>query len=417
MNLELFIAKRIHSVKSDEDKEVTRPAVKIAIGGIATGLAVMILAIAIVVGFKTEVRNKLIGFGSHIQVTGTMEKNEMVTVPISLDENTLQELRSQEHIRHIQKFTNQPGIIKTDDNFKGIVMKGVDENFDWDFFKSNLTEGDIAHITADSISKEIVISKKISEMLNVKVGDKLPTYFIIDGKVRVRPFIVSGIYATGFSDYDQVTIIGDMKHILRLNGWEDNQSGGLEILVDDYDNLDVATQDVFSLLGNTFDTSSQTTYNINSIKDINPQIFSWLDMLDINVVIILVLMTLVAGFTIISGLLILILQKTNMIGILKSLGSRDWSIRKIFLYQTIFLVGKGMLIGNIVGLAICFVQWQWHLMGLDPEVYYVDSVPISLSFGAWLLLNIGVFIASLLMLIGPSYIITKISPADAVRFE
>lgn len=416
MNLEFFIAKRIHFEKIGK-KDVAKPAVKIATGGIATGLAIMILAVAIVIGFKNEVRNKLIGFGSHIQITATVTQNDMVTTPMKMSDANIEALSGLPHTSHVQRFANQPGIIKTEDNFQGIVLKGVDDGYDWDFFERNMVEGKHASISKDSICKETVISKKIADLLNIKVGDKLPIYFIIDGKIRVRPLTICGIYSTGFSDYDKMFIIGDIRHIQRLNGWEEGDCGGMEIKIDDYENLEKAYGDVFSIVGNLYDETSDNTYNVTTIRDSNPQIFSWLDMLDINVIIILALMILVAGFTIISGLLILILEKTNMIGIVKAMGGSDWSIRKIFLYQSMFLVGKGMIIGNIIGLSIIAIQMTTGILKLDPEVYYVDSVPMTLSPTNWLLLNLGVMAASLVMLIGPSYIITKISPSEAIRFE
>ena len=409
MNLEYYIAKRIASEKN-AGKEETKPAVRIAIGGIAIGLIVMLLAVAIVIGFKSEVRNKLIGFGSHIQISVAVDKDSAVE-PLTIDSAMMARLESGKAICHTQATATQPGIIKTDDNFHGIVLKGVSNDFNWDFFKQYLKEGKIPAISKDSVCKEVLVSKKVMELMKLRVGDKIRTYFIIDGKVRVRPLTISGVYSTGFSDYDKLVIISDIKHIQKLNGWEQNQCGTIEVLTDAPEKIDEANDEVFSVIGNKVDVQSQKSLRSRTIREMNPQIFSWLDMLDMNVVIILALMMLVSGFTIISGLLILILGRTNMIGILKTLGAQNWSIRKIFIYQTLFLVGKGMLIGNIVGLTLCLLQKQFGLIGLDAENYYVDTVPISLSFTNWLLINIGVFATSALMLVGPTYIITKISPA------
>lgn len=415
MNLEYFIAKRIATEKA-VGKDVTKPAVRIAIGGIAIGLTVMMLAVAIVIGFKSEVRNKLIGFGSHIQISVANDKDG-VALPLTTDTTLQRRIEANNVVLHTQPIANQPGIIKTDDNFQGIVLKGVGPDFEWSFFKQYLKEGDIPHISADSTSKEVLISKKIADLLKLKVGEKIRMYFIVDGKVRVRPLTICGIYSTGFSDYDKMVVISDIKHIQRLNNWSESQCGALEVLIDDYDDLDAACDEVFDVIGNRTDKPTGLPLAMKSIKEKNPQIFSWLDMLDTNVVIILVLMVLVSGFTIISGLLILILGRTNMIGILKTLGAKDWAIRKIFIYQTLFLVGKGMLIGNIIGLALCFLQSHFGIIGLDAENYYVDTVPISLSVVNWLLINIGVLCVSTLMLVGPTYIITKISPAETIRFE
>ena len=395
---------------------VSRPAVRIAIGGIATGLAVMILAVAIVIGFKQEVRNKLIGFGSHIQIGASFNNQTYETEPITIDSILIEKIAAIAEVKHVQRFATQPGIIKTEENFQGIVLKGIDNDFDWNFFKSNLVEGDIFQITDTVTEKKVIISQKLSDLLQLRVGDDFLTYFIIDGKVRVRPFTVQGIYSTGFNEYDKLFIIGDIKHIRRLNNWEEDQAGGIEILIRDYDDLNSAYEHVFEIIGNRFDQYG-SSYFLRTIKQLNPQIFSWLDLLDINVVIILILMTLVAGFTIISGLLILILERTNMIGILKALGADNWSIRKIFLYHSYFLVGKGMIIGNIVGISICFIQDHFGIISLDPNVYYVDTVPIYLTIPSILLINVWTLAAAVLMLTGPSYIITKISPAKSIKFE
>lgn len=417
MNFELFIARRIHFGQKKENQQVSKPAVKIAIAGIAIGLTVMILSVGIVVGFKQEVRNKLIGFGSHIQVGINLGEKSYEVKPMSIDAGLTKQIGGLTDVRHVQVFANQPGIMKTKDEFQGVVLKGVGPDFDWSFFQSNLKAGQVPRISNDSTSNQVVISQKIANMLKLKVGDKIPTYFIINGKVRVRALRVCGIYSTGFSDYDKMVVIGDIKHVQRLNGWDENQIGGLEILIKDYDDLDKASNEVFGAVGNKYDSKTGDSYNVRSIKEINPQIFNWLDMLDVNVVIILVLMALVAGFTIISGLLILILEKTKMIGLLKSMGAEDWSIRKIFLYQACFLVGKGMLLGNVIALAICAIQHYFGIIQLDPEVYYVSTVPISISFINWLLINAAAFCTALLMLVGPSYIITKVSPTETMRFE
>lgn len=414
LSFELFIAKRLQFHKRD-GKEVSRPAVRIAVGGIAVGLAVMILAVAIVIGFKKEVRNKLIGFGSHVQIVSMVGKN-FEAVPLSFSDDYIERVKHVPNVRHVQKFAFQGGILKTKENFQGVVLKGVDDGFDWEFFKTNLVEGDVLNISKDSICKDILISKKQANLLNLKVGDKFQTYFIINGKVRVRPFTVKGIYSTGFNEYDKMIVLSDIRHIRKLNNWGEDMSGGLEILIDDYDNLDVAYDDLFYAAGNQVDANG-SLYMIQSIKEVNPQIFSWLDLLDINVVIILLLMVLVSGFTMISGLLILILEKTNMIGLLKAMGCQNWSIRKIFLIQSFFLIGKGMLIGNAVALVLCFVQCRYGLIKLDPDVYYVSAVPVDLNVFTWLLINVCALAVSLLMLIGPSFIITKISPAKAIQFE
>lgn len=415
MKFELFIAKRIHFNK-EKGKKVSRPAVRIAIGGIAMGLAVMIVAVSIVIGFKQEVRSKLVGFGSHIQVSSSYSNQTYETDPITFSEGIKEKLCKGQWIKHVHEFATQPGIINADGNFQGIVMKGIDQEFDWAFFQSNLKEGEILSFEDSTISKNILISQKISDMLKIKVNDKLLAYFVIEGKVRVRPLTVQGIYATGFGDYDKLFVLCDKRIIQRLNNWSENQCSGLEILTDDYDHLDLALEETFDVMGNRFDENG-ASYLLRSIKQINPQIFSWLDLLDMNVIVILILMALVAGFTMISGLLILILEHTNMIGILKALGANNWTIRRIFLCQSAFLIAKGLLIGNFIGIAACLIQKYFALIKLDPDVYYVEAVPIAITPTNVLIINVGAFLILLLITIAPSYIITKINPAKSIKFE
>lgn len=414
MNLELFIAKKIHFSK-EGDKQVTPPAVRIAMIGIALGLAVMILSVAIVIGFKKEVRNKVIGFGSHIQITNFDNNSSYETHPIAVSDSLYRVLASMPGIRHVEPFATKPGILKTDEDFQGIVLKGVDENFDWSFFSSNLKEGDTFAVTPDKSTTDVLISRYLADLLKLKVGDSFLTYFVQE-KVRARKFHIAGIYETGFVDYDKLFVIADIKQIQKLNGWEKDQVSGLELLVDDYGKLDEITENVDTALGETEDRSGNSFYT-RSVKDLNPMIFNWLDVLDMNVVIILVLMLAVAGFTMISGLLIIILERTNMIGILKALGENNTRIRKIFLYISFFLIGKGMLYGNAIGILLCLIQAYFHPLKLDPSVYYLDAVPVDLSIGSLLLLNAGTLLAAMLMMLGPSYLITKISPAKTIRFE
>jgi len=414
MNFEFYIAKRIHSAK-DGSREVTPPAVRIAIIGIALGLAVMILSVAIVVGFKKEVRNKVIGFGSHIQITNFDSNTSYESTPIAVSDSLLSALRAYPGIRHVEAFATKPGILKTDTDFEGIILKGIDRDFDWTFFRENLKEGDILQLPEDKRSTDVLISRYLADRLGLKLGDSFLTYFVQE-EVRARKFTITGIYETGFQDYDKLFVLADIRQVRRLNGWDDDQVSGLELLVEDYDRLDQTTEDLYFDLAETQDRNGNSLY-VRSIKELNPMIFSWLDVLDINVVVILVLMMAVAGFTMISGLLIIILERTNMIGILKALGESNASIRRIFLYVAFFLVGKGMLWGNIIGIALCLIQSATHVIALDPAVYYLDAVPIDLSLTSLILLNIGTLAASMLMLLGPSYLIMRIEPAKSIRFE
>lgn len=414
MNYELFIAKRIHFSK-DGKRQVTPPAVRIAMIGIALGLAVMILSVAIVVGFKKEVRNKVIGFGSHIQITNFDSNTSFESEPIAVGDSLLEVLNAYPGIRHVEAFATKPGILKTDQDFQGIVLKGVDAGYDWSFFRKNLKEGDVLSLSSDKRSTDVLISRYLCDLLNLKLGDSFLAYFVGE-EVRARKFHITGIYETGFQDYDKLFVFADIHQVRRLNGWDDDQVSGLELLVDDYDRLDEVSESLYFSLADSRDRNGNSLY-VRSIKELNPMIFSWLDVLDINVVVILILMMAVAGFTMISGLLIIILERTNMIGILKALGETNASIRKIFLYVSFFLVGKGMFWGNLIGVGLCLLQSYTHVVSLDPAVYYLDAVPIDLSFTAWILLNIGTLSASMLMLLGPSYLITRIAPAKSIRFE
>ena len=413
MSLEFFIAKRIHFQQSR--KNVSRPAVRIATIGIALGLAVMIIAIAVVIGFKEQIRNKTIGFGGHIQITNFDNNNTYEMNPIKADNALIKKVSSLDGVSHVQRFATKPGIIKTDKEFQGIVIKGIDKGFDWNFFKSNLIEGRIIDVSGDTPSNQVIISKYLTNLLGLKLGDSFYTYFIQD-RVRARKFKIVGIYSTNFIEYDKLFLIADMRQVQALNDWTPDSFSGLEVLITDFNRIDEVGDAVYSITANRFNKEG-SAYSTQTIKQLNPQIFSWLDLLDMNVWVILILMLAVAGFNMISGLLILILERTNMIGILKSIGATNWSIRKIFLYHSFFLIGKGMLWGNVIGLSLCAIQYFTGVVPLDPEAYYVATVPITFNWLYIILLNAGTLAASLLMMIGPSYLITKINPAKIIRYE
>lgn len=414
MNLELFIARKIHFSKQGE-RQATPPAIRIAMIGIALGLAVMILSVAIVIGFKKEVRNKVIGFGSHIQITNFDNNSSYQTMPIAVSDSFLVALKERSGIRHVETFATKPGILKTETDFQGIVLKGVDRQYDWSFFQKNLKEGEVFQLDSAKRSSDVIISRYLSDLVGLKVGDSFLTYFV-EEDVRARKFHITGIYETGFADYDKLFVIADIRQVKRLNGWSDDQVSGVELLVDDYGQMDSLAENLYFELMDKQDREGNTYY-VRSIKELNPMIFSWLEVLDINVVVILVLMLAVAGFTMISGLLIIILERTNMIGILKALGENNRSIRKIFLYVSFFLIGKGMLWGNVIGISLCLLQSYTHLIKLDSSIYYLDAVPVDLNVVSLALLNIGTLLVSMLMMLGPSYLITRISPAKSIRFE
>ncbi len=414
MNLELFIARKIHFSKQGE-RQATPPAIRIAMIGIALGLAVMILSVAIVIGFKKEVRNKVIGFGSHIQITNFDNNSSYQTMPIAVSDSFLVALKERSGIRHVETFATKPGILKTETDFQGIVLKGVDRQYDWSFFQKNLKEGEVFQLDSAKRSSDVIISRYLSDLVGLKVGDSFLTYFV-EEDVRARKFHITGIYETGFADYDKLFVIADIRQVKRLNGWSDDQVSGVELLVDDYGQVDSLAENLYFELMDKQDREGNTYY-VRSIKELNPMIFSWLEVLDINVVVILVLMLAVAGFTMISGLLIIILERTNMIGILKALGENNRSIRKIFLYVSFFLIGKGMLWGNVIGISLCLLQSYTHLIKLDSSIYYLDAVPVDLNVVSLALLNIGTLLVSMLMMLGPSYLITRISPAKSIHFE
>ena len=414
MSLSLFIARRIYR-ESDGGKQVSRPAVLIAMAGIAIGLAVMIIAVAVVIGFKSEVRNKVIGFGSHIQITNLDAVSSYETHPIVVGDSMMTALADYPEISHVQRFSTKPGMIKTDDAFQGMVLKGVGPEFDPHFIKEYLVEGEIPVFSDSVSSNQVLISKALATKMKLKLGDKIYTYYIQDD-IRARRLTIAGIYQTNFSEYDNLFLLTDLNLVNRLNGWQPEQVTGVELQVKDYDKLEDITYEIATDIDNQMDKLGGVYY-VRNIEQLNPQIFAWLDLLDLNVWVILFLMIGVAGFTMISGLLIIIIERTNMIGILKALGANNFTIRRTFLWFAVFLIGKGMFWGNAIGLAFCIFQSQFGLFKLDPETYYVDTVPVSFNVLLFVLINLGTLFASVLMLIGPSFLITKINPANSMRYE
>ena len=417
-NFELFIARKVHFGQTSGKRQALPPAVRIAIIGIALGLATMILSVAIITGFKKEVRNKVIGFGAHIQITNFDSNTSYATTPIMVSDTLLQELQSFPGIQHVEQFATIPGLLKTENNAQGVVLKGIDEHFDWTFFRENLKEGNILTVCPDTTSTDVLISRYLANLLELQCGDNFPVYFLQNfelSQARGRRFTICGIYETGFIDYDKIFVYADIKQVRRLNGWEDDAVSGLALFVSDYNHLDETADQLYFHMIEKQDREGNTYY-VQSVKELNPMIFNWLGALDLNVVIILVLMMAVSGFTMISGLLIIILERINMIGILKALGQHNRSIRSIFLYISFFLIGRGMIWGNVIGLVICFVQYFFRLLKLDASVYYLDAVPVDISFTNWFLINLGALAVSLLMMLAPSYLITKINPARTIRF-
>lgn len=414
LNLELFIARKIYFGGGIRQK-VSSPAIKIAVAGIALGLAAMVLSVCIVVGFKKEIRDKVIGFGSHIQITNFGNNMSYDVNPIRMTDSLAVALENNSNIKHIEVFATIPGIIKTDTEFQGVMLKGVGADYDWTFFKQNMLKGDILHKSDTSTVNQAIISKYIADRLELKLGDSFITYFIQD-PIKARKFEITGIYSTNFEDYDKLFIVTDINIVQRLNGWSKDQVSGIELTLKDYDRLAEVKNDLFYQMAGSHDGDGQALYT-RSIEEMNPMIFSWLSLLDMNVWVIIILMLAVSGFTMISGLLIIILERTNMIGILKALGARNFRIRKVFLYISSFLILKGMLWGNVIALGICVLQKLFGIIKLDPATYYVSEMPVDINPLYIILINIGALLISLAMMIGPSYLIARISPAKSIKFE
>ena len=415
MNWKLFVARRIYGSQEGE-KEVSKPAVLIATWGIAIGLAVMIVAVAVVIGFKHQVRNKVVGIGSDITITHFDAQKSYETVPVAASDSLLEALKAMEGVKHVQRYSTKPGMIMTEDNFLGMVLKGVSEEYNWEFLKNHLQEGEIPVFSDTASTNRTLISRTIANKLHLKVGDKLYTYYIEGDNVRARRLAVAGIYQTNFALYDDLFLLTDLYTVNRLNSWKPDQVSGIELEVTDYNRLEEIKEDIRTQIDASSD-SYGSTYYTQTVEESNPQIFAWLDLLDMNVWVILILMTGVAGFTMISGLLIIILERTNMIGVLKALGADNLAIRQVFLSFSVLLIGKGMFWGNLIGLAFVGIQSAFHPFKLDPVTYYVDSVPVEFNIWWWVLLNVCTLLVSVLMLVGPSYLITRIHPAKSIRFE
>jgi len=414
MNLPYFIAHRLIKGRR-EGTSFSRPINVIAIVGIAMGLAVMILAVAILTGFKKQIREKVVGFGSHIQIMNFDSNVSFETTPISDTQNFIPKIKQIEGIEHIQVFATKAGIIRTDEDIQGVVLKGIGSDFDWSYFKSNMVDGSVFTVTDTGRTDKVIISKKISNMLRLKTGDSFTMLFVQDPP-RMRKFTISGIYETSLEEFDKMYVFCDIGHIKKLNGWKDDQVSGFEVYINDFDKLDEMTSEVRDAIGYKI-TEEDTKFKITNIRTRYPQIFDWLNFQDINVIIIILLMLIVAGFNMISGLLILILEKTNMIGVLKSLGAEDITIRRVFLYQAAYLIGKGLFWGNLIGIGLAFLQLKTGLITLDPTSYYIKTVPVNLELTHLLLLNAGTMAAIIVMLLVPSQLISRISPVKAIRYD
>lgn len=418
MNINLYIAKRIFSAKENKNN-LSHHIINIALFGIVLGLIVLILSVAIVTGYKSEVGRKVIGFGSHLQIVNLDTNESYETSPISENQPFLKDLAAINGIRHIQVFATKPGIIRTDEEIQGVVLKGIGPDFDWSFFKQNMVEGEIFTVQDTIRSNKVWVSKQMADLLKLKLGDDLFMFFL-DTKEstmpRQRKFELAGIYKTSLEEFDRMFVLCDINHIRKLNNWEKDQVSGFEIFVDDFKHLSNQQKSINNLLIR-YTTPDSPVLQVVSIKEKYAHIFDWLGLLDMNVWVILSLMILVAGFNMVSSLLVIILERTQMIGILKALGAHNWSIRKVFLYFSGMLILKALFWGNLIGIGICLLQQHTHILKLDPASYYLAYVPVNLSIVSIVLLNLGTIVVTFMMLLIPSWFITKLSPEQSIRFE
>lgn len=405
MNTELFVANRL--LKSSS-KKITKPILLIAICGIALGICVMIVSVAIVTGFKSEITNKVVGFGAHIRINSFTNNNSYEETPISVDQKFITELRTNPCIKNIQSYATKAGIIKTKDEIQGIILKGIDKSYDPDFFSDKLIAGVLPNMNDSVRSLDVLISNNTASVLKLKKGDALVVYFIQQPS-RVRRFKICGIYQTGLEEFDSRFAFCDLRNIVAINDWKANEAGGFEITLKNFEDLALVNEQVYKKTGYEFNTQT--------IVEQYPQIFNWLALQDVNVIIILFLMVLVSGINMISTLLIIILENNTLIAVMKTLGAANKSIRKIFLYVSAWIIGIGLLAGNVLGIGLCVLQKYFHFIKLPEESYYISYVPIQISLTDVVMINLGTFTVCLLILIIPSYIISRMVIAKSLRFD
>ena len=415
MGFELFIAHRIYKGKTGTQR-FSRPAVRIAIAGIAVGLLVMIVSLAVVRGFKREVSDKVVGFGSHAQILSLTQTQDYIICPVVTDDSLLQVVKSTPGVASMQLFATKQGMLKTDSVFCGIELKGVGEDYDLSFFRRYLVDGSVPNFSAKQSSNNILISRSIADDLGLKIGDRVFAYFFSNQSVRARRFTVVGIYETHLSQYDKVVCLTDLRTVRRLNNWESDESSGIEIRVKDFSKLDEVVNCLVTRVNHAPDRIGALR-GAFSIRDIVPSIFAWLDVLDTNVIMILVLMMLIGCFTVVSGLLIVMLERIQMIGILKSLGATNSQIRGIFRRFGILLVGRALLLGDVLSVVVCYLQKSFGLIKLDANTYYIDTVPIEFDWSSLVYVNMGVLLISSFVIFGTSFFISMQGPANTIRWE
>ena len=412
MNFEYFIARRIAAHK-DYKSSISAPIIKIAILAISLGMITMLISVATSVGLQKKIKEKVSAFNGDLIITNFDTNNsDDSQVPISMQQDFYPNFTISDNVSHLQITASKAAVIRTQTDFEGVILKGVGPDYNWSYFKDFLLSGVIPTYDTPQMSNQVLISQYLANRLGLKVGDKALAYFFnknSSAPPRTRAFIISGIYNSGFQQFDAQFIIGDIRHIQRLNKWEPDQIGAFELFVKDFDLIEQTNMQVYQAIGSMLDTQT--------IRNRFYAIFEWLDLFDFNVALIIVMMIIVAGFNMITALLVLILERTKMIGILKALGSDSWSVRKIFIYNAMYLVGVGLFWGNIIGIGLLLLQQHFDLFALDPKTYYVSQVPVYLHWSYILALNVGTLVLCFLILLIPSYIISKISPVKAIRFE
>ena len=409
MNISFFIAKRLFSTK-ENNNNYTRPIISIAVLAISLSVSLMMISLIILKGFKNEIYNKVTGFGSHIKINKLTDNQSFENYPINFDDQLYSEILNNANVTNIQTVATKAGIIKNNEEILGVVLKGVGNDYDHSFLKSNLINGNTLLISEDSLQKsnDIVVSESIARKIGCSVGDKLSIYFM-DNPVRVRKLNVIGVYNTGLSEFDDLLVFGDIKQIQKLNNWNSSQIGAYEVSLKDLKFLEDEAEKIYQNL--------DFNLNTTTIKQSYPQIFDWLALQDLNIIVIITLMLIVGSVNMITALLIIILEKTQFIGLLKSLGASNKIIRRVFLYNSLYLISRGLFFGNLIALAFAVLQQKFSFISLDPEIYFMDTVPVSIDFLPLLYLNIGTIIICYVFLIVPSFIVSKISPVKALRFE
>jgi len=412
LNFEYFISKRLIGAK-DYKSNISAPIIKIATVAIAIGVIMMLITVATGIGLKQKIRDKIAAFNGHIIINNLNNNNSQETQkPISTAQDFYPDFKSVEGIDHVQGVATKYGIIRTETDFEGIIVKGVGTDYRWDYLEEYLVEGKLPVYKKNGNSTDILISSYLANRLQFKVGDKVIVYFMNEedrDRPRLVAFEVSGIFNSGFQEFDETFLIADLSQLQRLNKWEDTEVGNFEVFIDDFSKIDEKGGEVYRHISSFLDAKT--------IKQAYPSIFEWVSLFDFNIALIIGIMILVSGINMITALLVLILERTQMIGMLKAFGSTDWSVRKIFLYNAAYLIVKGLFWGNLIGIGMLLLIKHFKLVPLNPETYYVTEAPVYLDFNYILLINLGTLALCMLMLLIPSYIITKITPAKSIRFE